>query len=153
MGKSLRLLICLLTAISFATPVVATDFVAVYQDAEIEKATVSAEVNKGARTLQLTLTNTAVGSLTIIGVKGASHKNSKIVAQLGPAKYVELESLPILSEETLDMEDAGIFIQLHDMEAPLKSGTVIELDLILLNGEMPFRAHVLSREDQSNLLN
>ncbi|MEH6405524.1 MAG: hypothetical protein V7750_19290 [Sneathiella sp.] len=153
MGKSLRLLISFLTVITLATPAFAKDFIAVYQDAEIAKAVVSAGANKNVGTLQLKLTNTAVGSLTIIGVKGASHKNSKIVAQLGPAKYVELESLPILSEETLDMEDAGIFIQLHDMEASLKNGSVIELDLILLNGEMPFRAHVIKHSAQSTLLN
>jgi len=153
MGKSLRFLISLLAIITLATPVVAMDFSAVYQDAEIERAVVSAEVTKGVRTLQLTLTNTTVGNLTILGVKGPNHKKSKIIAQLGPAKYVALETLPILSEETLDMKDAGIFIQLQGMEAPLKKGSIIELDLILLNGKMPFRAHVVERKDQPALLN
>lgn len=153
MGKSLKILVSFLALLAFATPGLAKDFTAVYQDAEIENATVSSVTKKGVRTLQLKLTNTAVGNLTILGVKGASHKTSKIIAQLSAEKYVELDSLAILSEETLDMEGAGIFIQLHDIKAPIKSGSMIDLKLVLLNGEMPFQAHVTESQDIPILLN
>ncbi|MBL4907880.1 MAG: hypothetical protein JKX94_10545 [Sneathiella sp.] len=145
MGKTLTFMLSLLFAALIIAPVNAQDFGRVFQEAQIENATLSPANEKGISTLRLRLTNLAIGNLIIIGVKGSSHTNSRIMAEFEPDKYVKLDSLSIEAEETLDMADAKIFVQLLDMNIPVKSGDRMELKLVLANGELPFTARIQPR--------
>lgn len=142
MGKTLCLLLSLILASVIAMPVKAMDFGTVFQEAEIGQAILSPTNEKGVSILQLRLTNLALGNLTIIGVKSAHHDNSKIVAELEPEKFVTLETLSIPAEETLDMMEAGIFVHLLNMKAPVNADGMVELRLVLTQGELPFMAHI-----------
>ncbi len=143
MGKTLIILLGLLLATVTTVHAQAQDFGAVFQEAQIEEVTLSPANEKGISTLRFRLTNLAVGDLTIIGVKGVNHTNSRIMAELEPQKFVKLDSLLIPEEESLDMINAGIFVQLLDMKKLVKSGDRIELKLVLTNGELPFTAQIM----------
>lgn len=142
MGKTLTILLGLLLASVTIAQSQAQDFGAVFQEAQIEEATLSPTNEKGISTLRFRFTNLAIGDLTIIGVKGAGHANSRIMAELEPQKFVKLDSLLIPEEESLDMINAGIFVQLINMKKLVKSGDRIELKLVLTNGELPFTAQI-----------
>lgn len=142
MGKFLTLIFGLVLASLFTVPANAMDYGSVFQEAEIEKATVSPANPQGVSTLRLRFTNLALNNLTIIGVKSAHHSESEIMAELDPQKFVKLGSLSVPAEETLDMEEAGIFVYLKGMKAPVSPDGMIKLRLILTQGELPFEAHI-----------
>lgn len=143
MGKTLTILLGLFLASITSAHAQAMDFGAVFQEAQIEEVTLSPANEKGISTLRFRFTNLAVSDLTIIGVVGANHSNSRIMAELEPQKFVKLDSLLIPEEESLDMINTGIFVQLIDMKKVGKPGDRVELKLVLTNGELPFTAQIM----------
>ena len=145
MGRFTLAFLGLLLSFVIATNVWAADFGTVYQDAKIQNAVIAPlpDTGSGKMVLRFNLTNTAVDKLTITGVSGDLHDASHIMAELGPDKFVELDSLSILSEEQLDMTSAGIHIELDNLRLPSGPDRTITLNLVLLNGEMPFKARLI----------
>jgi len=144
MGKFTLAFLGFLISFVVATNVWSKDFGIAYQGAEIEEAVVvvSTVNGKPSARLQMTLTNTAIDKITIVGVRSSLHKGSKIFAQISPEKVTRIETVSVLSEEKLSMKEAGIFIQLDNLENPVPLSDKTEFRLILVNGEMPFKAHI-----------
>lgn len=144
MGKFTLAFLGFLISFVIATNVWSKDFGIAYQGAEIEDAVVVVSTVNGKPTarLQMTLTNTAVDKITIVGVRSTLHEGSKIFAQISPEKVTRIDTVSILSEEKLSMKEAGIYIQLDNMENPIPLSEQREFKLILVNGEMPFKAHI-----------
>ncbi|MEP3245260.1 MAG: hypothetical protein ABJN40_13950 [Sneathiella sp.] len=145
MGKFTLAFFGFIVSFAIATNVWSADFGAVYQDAKIENAVIShmKDETGSKAVLRFTLTNTAFDKLTITGVSSDRHGISHIMAEISPNKFVELDSLSILSEEHLNMADAKIYIELENLDLPGGTDRSIRLNLVLLNGEMPFRARLI----------
>ncbi len=143
MGKTLYILVSLLISAVFTAPAWSMDYGAVYQSAEIVEATLSPPGEDGTSTLRFKVTNLTVRNLVILGVKSSGTSKSRIMVELEPEKFIALDSLSIESEEILDMNDAGIFVELGKLHVTPKLGDMVPLKLILMQGELPFTAHVI----------
>lgn len=120
----------------------ADDTDAYFQSAEIDSAEITISSNETSGNLRFRIVNNSSGKLTILGVTGAGDIHSKIMARIDDINYAELGSIPLLSEESLDMTTTHMFIHLFNIEEPLKIGQKIDLKLLLASGELPFSAHI-----------
>ncbi|GLQ07448.1 copper chaperone PCu(A)C [Sneathiella chinensis] len=118
------------------------DDIVVFQSAAIEDAYLTPAGTGGTSTLRMRITNEGFDNMTVLGVGGKSFQRSRIIAKLGDLEYAELDSISIPREESLDMTSMHLFVQLNNMDKPVKTGDVVNLTLVLPYGELPFQAHV-----------
>ncbi|WP_169545151.1 hypothetical protein [Sneathiella aquimaris] len=146
MGKITLVAFGLFFSFVFALNAKAMDYGIIYQDAAISNAVISPVKGDpdGKAILRFNLKNTAVDQLIIMGVTGSLHDGSKIMARMAPQKFVELDSLSLLSEEALNMKEAHIYIELENMKLPTGKSNLVDLSLILTTGEMPFKARLVN---------
>lgn len=128
--------------LALQAPAFADNTDAYFQPAEIHDAVVTISNQDTSGDLRFRIVNSSSGKLTILGVSNVDNVQSKIMGRIDANNYTELGSITLLREENLDLTTTHIFIRLSNFREPLKVGEIIELKLVLSNGELPFSAHV-----------
>ncbi|MEH6405247.1 MAG: hypothetical protein V7750_17870 [Sneathiella sp.] len=141
-GLFLNSIFTFLIVIFSVSPAISDDALSLFQSARIEKAFLSPTKSDGSSILSFLITNESSENLTILGLTSPIHQNSKILVQLTEGNYVELESIPLASEEGLDMTSSHILIQLTNVTRPISENERINFTLVLTSGKLPFTAHV-----------
>ncbi len=141
MTSVLILLFCLTAPNAFA------DDPARFQSAEIIDANMTSAEKGGVSLLKIRVRNAGIDALTILGVKGEWHQQSRIVADLGEGGYTTLETLYLPREEDLNLASTHILIYLENLRRSVKVGEKLNLQLVLAQGELPFSAHVIDARE------
>jgi copper(I)-binding protein len=115
---------------------------AIYQSVEIKDAVLTPSKKGEMSTLRFYIRNEGIDPVSILGVKGPGHRYSKILAKVTDKNYVKLGSLPLAQEESLDLTSSHVLIQLTETTQSYKLNDTVPLTLVLINGELPFVAHV-----------
>ena len=127
-----------------ATGALADDTDALYQSAEIEEAFLILSDDKGTAVLRFKITNQTLSNLTILGVNGPGNVKSQILVKVDDTKYVELGSISIASEESLDLTSSHMSIRLLELPDSFQKTGKIDLNIILSEGKLPFTAHIVN---------
>ncbi|MDF2366057.1 hypothetical protein [Sneathiella sp.] len=142
MPKILITLLLLTLSMMLQTTAFADNTDAYFQPVEIHDAIVTISNQDTSGDLRFRIVNDSPGKLTIVGVTNTDNVQSKIMGRIDANNYTELGSITLLREENLDLTTTHIFIRLSNFREPLEIGQIIELKLVLSNGELPFSAHV-----------
>ncbi|USG59553.1 hypothetical protein NBZ79_10165 [Sneathiella marina] len=113
-----------------------------YQSAEIEEASLTLSDDNETAVLRFKITNQTLSNLIILGVIGPYNVKSQILVKVDDTKYVELGSISIEPEESLDLTTSHMFIRLSDLPDGFQKTGKVELNIILSAGKLPFMAHI-----------
>ena len=142
MPKILITLLLLTLSMMLQTTAFADNTDAYFQPVEIHDAIVTISNQDTSGDLRFRIVNSSPGKLTILGVSNTDNVQSKIMGRIDAKNHTELGSITLLREENLDLTTTHIFVRLSNFKEPLEIGEIIELKLVLSNGELPFSAHV-----------
>lgn len=126
----------------YQAPAFADNTDAYFQPAEIHDAVLTISNQGTSGDLRFRIVNSSPTKLTILGVTDADNAQSRIMGRIDDKNYAELGSITLLREEDLDLTTTHIFVRLSNFNEPLEVGEIIDLRLVLSNGELPFSAHV-----------
>ncbi|MEH6527406.1 MAG: hypothetical protein V7723_15165 [Sneathiella sp.] len=129
---------------STITAAQADNLIADFQTAQIDDAHLELEEDEKTGVLSFRITNQALSNLTILGVGGPNNGESAILVRIDDTNYVELDSISLGREETLNLTTSHIFIKMSGFTEPISIHEKIKLVLRLSRGEIPFEAHVKS---------
>jgi copper(I)-binding protein len=113
-----------------------------FGDVTIIDAAVQSAPQGGNSEVRFRLVNESAESLTIIGVDSGLVSGSKILARTGHGQMVDLGSISVPAEETLNLHSSHLKIELTNVKRELQTDDVISLNLVLMRGTIPFKAHV-----------
>ena len=136
------ILLLLMLFLVHQAPAFADNTDAYFQPAEIHDAVVTISNQDTSGDLRFRIVNSSPGKLTILGVSNTDNVQSKIMGRIDAKNHTQLGSITLLREENIDLTTTHIFVRLSNFREPLKVGEIIELKLVLSNGELPFSAHV-----------
>ncbi len=136
------ILLLLILFLVHQAPAFADNTDAYFQPAEIHDAVLTISDQDTSGDLRFRIVNSSSEKLTIIGVSNSDNVQSKIMGRIGNKNYVELGSITLLREESIDLTTTHIFVRLSDFKELLTVGEIVDLKLVLSNGELPFSAHV-----------
>jgi hypothetical protein len=126
----------------YQAPAFADNTDAYFQPAEIHDAVLTISNQGTSGDLRFRIVNNSPGKLTILGVTNTDNAQSRIMGRVDDKNYAELGSITLLREEDLDLTTTHVFVRLSNFKEPLEVGKIIDLSLVLSNGELPFSAHV-----------
>ncbi len=92
--------------------------------------------------LRFHIVNDSAASMTIIGVESGLLTGARILAQTGHGEPVDLGSISVAGEETLDLNSSHLKIELTGLKRDFKTDQIIPLSLVLVRGTIPIKAHV-----------
>ena len=126
----------------YQAPAFADNTDAYFQPAEIHDAVLTISNQGTSGDLRFRIVNNSPGKLTILDVTNTDNAQSRIMGRVDDKNYAELGSITLLREEDLDLTTTHVFVRLSNFKEPLEVGKIIDLSLVLSNGELPFSAHV-----------
>jgi len=142
MPRMFNFLLLLSLSMLLQTPAIADNTDAYFQPAEIHDAVLTISNQGTSGDLRFRIVNNSPGKLTILGVTNTDNAQSRIMGRVDDKNYAELGSITLLREEDLDLTTTHVFVRLSNFKEPLEVGKIIDLSLVLSNGELPFSAHV-----------
>ncbi|MBT5108660.1 MAG: copper chaperone PCu(A)C [Rhodospirillaceae bacterium] len=92
--------------------------------------------------LRFHIVNDSAAPMTIIGVESELLTGARILAQTGHGEPVDLGSISVPGEETLDLNSSHLKIELTGLKRDFKTDEIIPLSLVLVRGTIPIKAHV-----------
>jgi len=137
-GLSLVSLIIMMTASNLSADAIPDRYNAV----TITDAMVLAAPSGENSALHFRLVNESSETLTLIGVTSEHISGAKILAQTSHGIPVNLGSITIRVEETLNLHSFHLKIVLTGLKRSFLHGQVVPLTLIMSRGSIPINAHV-----------
>lgn len=122
-------------------PVWADNVDALFQSVDIQGASYEIDAEAGTGRVKLMLVNQSASDLSVLGIHDQQGGNWYMQAKVTDRKSMELSSIVLAAEESLDFSTSHLQLNTRDI---LAQGAKSDINLMLLlnTGEVPFLAHV-----------
>lgn len=115
-----------------------------YDGILVEDAYVQTDFREPIAVLKLKISNFSSSDTTLLGVKTKNFSNARLLMNGSDQEVVEVDSLTILQEETLNLDTSHIWVELSGLRQAIKIGEKIEFDLLFSTGEVSASADIHS---------
>jgi len=115
-----------------------------YDGIVVEGAYVQTDDKVPVSILKLKISNFSSNNLTLIGVEAEKFTNARLLMNDFKNGIIQIESLSILQEETLNLDTSHIWIELSGLKRAIQAGEKIEFDLLFAAGKVRANADIHS---------
>jgi len=113
-----------------------------YDGIIVEQAFVQTNLGIPNSQLRLKISNLTSGDLTLTSISTEWFEEAKILVRMPGKGLIEVDTLSILQEETLELDTSHLVIELRNLKRAIKKGDKIEFELFFANQTVPVLADV-----------